>query len=120
MNKIEISNLSNPHFIGSWNISNDELCKNIISFFQNNTNLQKKGVTAGNNTNENIKKSTDITIYPNNLKSKEYEIFVSYFRQLNECFLDYKEQFPFLKTFIKKISIGPFNIQKYSKGDHFS
>ena len=120
MNKIEISNPASPHFIGSWNISNDELCKNIISFFEKNPSLQKKGVTSGNSINENIKKSTDITIYPNNLKSKEYEIFASYFKHLNECFLDYKEQFPFLKTFLKKISIGPFNIQKYSSGDHFS
>ena len=39
---------------------------------------------------------------------------------LNKCFLDYKEQFPFLKTFASKTSIGPFNIQKYSAGDHFS
>ena len=25
-----------------------------------------------------------------------------------------------LKTFLKKIDIGPFNIQKYLAGDHFS
>ena len=109
-----------PHFIGSWNISNDELCKSIINFFENNSDLHKKGVTTGNTINENIKKTTDITINPNNLKNKDYEIFVDYFNYLNKCFLDYKEQFPFLKTFIKKIGIGPFNVQKYSKGDHFS
>ena len=120
MKKIKLSNELTPHFIGSWNISNDELCKSIITFFENNPNLQKKGVTSGNTLNEEVKKSTDITINPNSLDDKDREIFIRYFKHLNECFLDYKEQFPFLKTFIKKIGIGPFNIQKYSSGDHFS
>ena len=82
--------------------------------------MQKKGVTSGNTINEEVKKTTDITINPDSLKNKDYEVFVTYFNHLNECFLDYKDQYPFLKTFIKKIGIGPFNIQKYSKGDHFS
>lgn len=120
MQKIKLSHNSSPHFIGSWNISNDELCKSIIDFFQNNPQLQKKGVITGNSVSEDIKKTTDITINPDSLKNKDHEIFVDYFNHLNECFLDYKEQFPFLKTFIKKIGIGPFNIQKYSPGDHFS
>ena len=120
MKRIELTSQTSPHFIGSWNINNDELCKNIIHFFKNNSVLQKKGVTTGNTVNEEVKKTTDITINPESLKSKDYEIFVTYFNHLNKCFLDYKEQYPFLKTFIKKISIGPFNIQKYSSGDHFS
>ena len=120
MKRIELTGRTSPHFIGSWNINNDDLCKNIIDFFKNNSVLQKKGVTTGNTVNEEVKKTTDITINPESLKSKDYEIFVTYFDHLNKCFLDYKEQYPFLKTFIKKISIGPFNIQKYSSGDHFS
>ena len=99
---------------------NDELCNKIIKFFQDNPQLQKKGVTTGNTINEDVKKTVDITINPNSLKGEEHEIFLKYFNHLNECFLDYKEQFPFLKTFIKKIGIGPFNVQKYSSGDHFS
>ena len=103
MDKIKILNSGGPHFIGSWNILNDKLCENIVTFFESNPNLQKKGVTSGNDVNEDIKKTTDITINPNSLKNKEYEIFVNYFKHLNECFLDYKDQYPFLKTFIKKI-----------------
>ena len=120
MKKIKLSSQESPHFIGSWNILNDDLCNQIINFFQNNPQLQKKGVTSGNTINEDVKKTTDITINPNNLKNKDYDLFLNYFNHLNECFLNYKEQFPFLKTFIKKISIGPFNIQKYSPGGHFS
>ena len=120
MDKIKILSSGSPHFIGSWNILNDKLCEDIVTFFESKPNLQKKGVTSGNDVNEDIKKTTDITINPNSLKNKDYEVFVNYFKHLNECFLDYKDQYPFLKTFIKKISIGPFNVQKYSSGDHFS
>ena len=120
MKKIKLSQRDSPHFIGSWNIQNDELCDKIVAFFQNNPQLQKKGVTTENTVNEKVKKTTDITINPNSLKNNDHELFVNYFNHLNECFLDYKEEFPFLKTFIKKISIGPFNIQKYLPGDHFS
>ena len=120
MKKIKLLQEESQHFIGSWNILNDELCNKIINFFKNNPQLQKRGVTTGNTINEKVKKTTDITINPNSLKGKDHEIFITYFNHLNECFLDYKEQFPFLKTFIKKIGIGPFNIQKYSPGDHFS
>jgi len=119
MKKIKLLQEDSPHFIGSWNILNDELCNKIINFFKNNPQLQKRGVTTGNTVNEEVKKTTDITINPNSLKGKDHEIFITYFNQLNECFLDYKEQFPFLKTFIKKIGIGPFNIQKYNKSGHF-
>ena len=34
-----------PHFIGSWNIENNELCKEIINFFDENKVLQRTGVT---------------------------------------------------------------------------
>ena len=119
MKKIKVSNNSNPNFIGCWNIDNKELCKKVIDFFENSTELQSKGSTGGG-VDENIKKTTDITIWPNKIKDKDYEIFNEYFKNLHECFNDYKEQYSFLKTFVKKIDIGPFNIQRYLAGDHFA
>ena len=74
MKKISISTGLNPHFIGSWNISDDQLCADIINFFENNPNQHRKG-KAGNRVNEDVKKTTDITINPNNLSEKKYEIF---------------------------------------------
>ena len=47
------------NFIGAWNIENDELCKNIISFFQNNSNLHFQGVSAAGK-NLNSKKVNNI------------------------------------------------------------
>lgn len=119
MKKIKISNKENPNFIGCWDIENKDLCKKIIEFFENSTELQTKGSTGGG-IDENIKKTTDITIWPNKIKEKEYKIFNDYFKNLYDCFNDYKDQYSFLKTFVKKIDIGPFNVQRYLAGDHFA
>lgn len=119
MKRINFTTEANPHFIGAWNILNDSLCRNIINFFENNPELHKKGSTASE-INEEIKKTTDITIDPKSLNNKNYDVFNFYFKHLNQCFSDYRAQFPFLQSFVKKINIGPFNIQKYNSGDHFS
>ena len=119
MSRIEIKINKNPHFIGSWQMQEKKLCEDIINFFENNPKLHKQGQT-GAGIDEKVKKSTDITINPKSLEKNEYDIFNHYFKHLHECFTDYKEQYPFLKTFVKKIHIGPFNIQKYLSGDHFS
>ena len=119
MKKISISTDLNPHFIGMWNINDNNLCKNIINFFEKNPELHRKG-KAGDHVNDKVKKTTDITINPNNLFEKKYIIFNTYFEYLHKCFLDYREDFPYLKDFLKKITIGPFNLQKYLPGDHFS
>ena len=119
MKSVKIENNKSPNFIGCWNIDNDELCKNIINFFDNNVSLHQRGITALG-LNEKIKKSTDITINPSNLKDPKYFLFNDYFSKLNECFSDYKNQYPFIKKFLKKTHIGHFNIQKYLSGGHFS
>ena len=119
MKRIEITTQNHPHFIGSWNINNDKLCNDIIDFFKNNHEIQKEGTTA-TGIDIKVKKSTDITINPNDLKQNKYDLFNFYFEHLNKCYLDYREQFTFLKTFANKINIGPFNIQKYQPGGHFA
>ena len=64
MERINISKEKN--FIGSWNINDDNLCNNIVRFFENNKILQKKGATI-NGVDEKVKNSIDISINPNNL-----------------------------------------------------
>jgi prolyl 4-hydroxylase len=108
-----------PHFIGSWNTKNYELCKEIISFFEENKTLQKTGVlVSGRDFTK--KKTTDITVKPSDLKDDKYKCFNNYIGELYKCFIDYQHQWPFMKRMIKDVDIGSFNIQKYSKGDHFS
>ena len=115
----ELNKKKGTHFIGSWNIKNDNLCKEIIKFFDENKGLQKKGTTALG-TNYTNKKTTDISINPNELKNDKYKCFNSYIDELYKCFIDYQLQWPFLKSMVKNVDIGSFNVQKYSKGDHFS
>ena len=90
MKKIDITNNKNPNFIGAYNIENDSLCEKIVSFFEENKDLQSQGA-VGDGVDEKIKKSTDITIYPNNLKEEKFFLFKDY-----------------------------FNIQKYLPGGHFA
>ena len=118
MNRLNIQSKAHPHFIGNWNIENKDLCNRMISFFEENQDLHNKGRTS-KGVDEKIKKTTDITINPTNLKLDRFKIFNEYFENLHECLTDYKEQFPFLKTFVKKLHIGPFNLQRYLQGDHF-
>ena len=119
MKRINI-NTQQTHFIGCWNLKNDKLCTDITKFFENNKNLQKQGVFGGGKANLKVKSTIDIAINPNDLKNPKYKIFNQYIGELHKCFLEYQNQWPFLKTMIKNIDIPSFNIQKYSKGDHFA
>jgi prolyl 4-hydroxylase len=111
------SNFS-PHFIGSWNLESLELCDKLVNYFELNTSKQKKGVTESG-INQNIKKSVDISINPNEIKLAKNKIFQSYFDALFLCHKDYLLQWPFLASFASKVEIGRFNIQRYQAGEHF-
>ena len=118
MKRIDIFS-QDTNFIGCWNINDDNLCKQIIYFFNNNTSLQTQGkVGAGKDLK--IKNSIDITINPKDLEKSEYQIFKKYFEQLHKCYLDYLNQWPNLEKMIKDLDIGQFNIQKYNQGGHFA
>ena len=118
MKKINIKS-QQVHFIGCWNLENNNLCEEITNFFEQNKNLQKPGA-SGMGMNTKIKKSTDIKIDPNDLEKPQFEIFKQYINELHKCFLDYQNQWPFLKSMIKTVDVPAFNIQKYSSGGHFA
>ena len=111
MNRLEIKSIISPNFIGCWYLEDKTISKQIIDFFEKNEKLQKKGATA-KGVNENKKKSTDITISPSQLSDPKYKVFKDYFSEVQKCFMDYREQWPFIKQFLTKVNIGPFNIQK--------
>ena len=120
MKKLSTVSNKSPNFIGSWNIENDELCNEIIKFFEENKSMQRVGITALG-YDPKIKQTTDMVIQPSDLKNKKYSLFNSYFNLLKDCFLDYRNQYPFLNhKFFNRTHIGNFNVQKYNSGDHFS
>jgi len=47
-------------------------------------------------------------------------IFNDYFKELFNCYNDYKKQWPFLEENIKILDIPSFNIQKYEPGGHYN
>ena len=118
MKRIDILS-QDTNFIGCWNINDDNLCKQIIYFFNNNTSLQTQG-KVGVGKDLKIKNSIDITINPKDLEKSEYQIFKKYFEQLHKCYLDYLNQWPNLEKMIKDLDIGQFNIQKYNQGGQFA
>ena len=99
MEKINIKS-QGAHFIGCWNLENKKLCNEIINFFEQNKSLQKPGA-SGLGLNPKIKKTTDIRINPNDLEKPKFEIFKQYINELHKCFLNYQNQWPFLKSMIK-------------------
>ena len=114
----KILTTENPNFIGAWNIENDDLCNEIITWFEKNKELQKQGVTSEGRVSSN-KKRTDISVRPKNLNDFEFKCLNNFIKELHECFKDYNNQWPFLKGFTKNLDIGAFNIGKYSPGGHF-
>ena len=119
MKRVEILREGAPNFIGCWFLKDDIFCDNIIEFIEKNKKLHHQG-TTGKGVNLDYKKTTDITINPNKLIEPGYEIFKDYFDKLQECYLDYKNQWPFLNKFLDKVNIGSFNVQKYLPSGHFS
>lgn len=119
MKKINIETESKNHFIGCWNINDNNLMDEIVDFFENNPKDHEIGVSGYGDVNKEKKDSIDISIKPNDLKLKKYKIFLNYFEYLNNCYWDYIDQWDFLKNKWNELYIGPFNIQKYNKNGHF-
>ena len=82
------SNFS-PHFIGSWNLESVELCDKLVNYFELNSSKQKKGITDSG-INQNIKKSVDISIIPNEIKLPKNHLILksTYISGINSIFID--------------------------------
>ncbi len=116
--RIEVSKEKN--FIGCWNLNNPKLCNKVINFFEKRKDLQKIGEISQSGKNEKAKKSIDISLHPKNLTQDGFEDIKIYIDTLQECFDDYKIQWPFLKSHLSTLDIPSFNIQKYEIGGHFN
>ena len=120
MNRISLEKKGDyPNFIGSWFIEPTSLCDEIIDFFESNQEKQSVGTLANGTRNDNVKKTTDITIYPSDTKLETYNSINKYIENLYDCYVDYLAIWPFLKDILPSVDIGAFNIQRYYKGEHF-
>ena len=118
MERINISDKTN--FIGCWNLKDENLCKNIINFFEKNKQSHVKGVLGkAGEVDESRKKSIDMNILPKDLNKDEFKCLKDYMYKLFDCYQDYKEIWPFLNETFPVVDVPSFNIQKYEKGGHF-
>lgn len=119
MRKAELEvNSKEPNFIGAWHIQPTTICDDLVEYFNKNEKRQKEGVTD-TGRNIEIKSSTDITIQPAELAMAGGELFSDYVDCLISCYKDYLVDWPFIQTFAKQINMSSFNLQRYSKGQHF-
>lgn len=119
MERITLPNQNlSPNFIGSWILNPLSICDELIAYFEENKNKQKRGATAAGE-NLNFKDSTDIIISPSEVKSSKNSIFEQYLKNLFSFYQDYVTEWPFLTTFAGDLEIGNFNIQRYQSGQHF-
>ena len=109
----------NSHFIGCWQSEDTTYCDDVISFFENNKDLQSAGVTNHHKVQESMKISTDISVYPKDLEEQKFASLANFMGHLKGCHVDYLKQWPFLKTVFPKMHIGPFNVRRYDAGGHF-
>ena len=109
--------LDKSSFIGGWFIPN-EICDNLINFYNNNHEYIKLGKTAksdGSKTDREVKESFDLGISPNNYQ----EPFLSYRTHLQQCLENYKAKFPMVELNSNYDITEAYQIQGYPKGGGF-
>ena len=117
--KQKIAGPKNNNFIGCWDINNEELLKDIINYFNQNSKNHMMGVTGSGLEDFDSKKSIDLAVRPTEINKKENKFLQNYFSNLNTCFRDYCKDWVFLERMYDSFDIGVFNIQKYEQGGHF-
>jgi hypothetical protein len=109
--------LKNKDFICSWTIP-EYICDEILDYYNNNKNLHHKGVVFSNKTQEtrdDYKVSTDLSIQPNN----QDRPFGEYRSELQNCLNLYVETYPHVNKIHRFNVTEVYNIQHYKKGEGF-
>ncbi len=116
--RISLASGGGPNFIGCWRMQDPSLCQGLIDFFENRAAEHMRGRTSLG-VNVDVKKATDLPIFPKDLKRPGYELVAAYIRELEACLYDYGQQWPFFSEMFTNVDIVPFKIQRYTVGEHF-
>lgn len=108
-----------PHFIGSWQMKDLEICEALIDYFEHHQGQQRPGISGSGYLRLDVKDSVDMTIKPLHLLDDKSEVFKKYFESLFVFYSDYTKQWPFLEGLFESLDIGSFNLQRYMPGQHF-
>ena len=114
-----VTGSKHPNFISCWMLDKPSISDELVELFENNKKFQSPGFVTGGRVDEKVKNSIDLTISPYQLEEKKFRAAARYMEELKALYSDYLEQWEFLKSFLPRAHIGPFNIQKYNEGGHF-
>ncbi|MBE90271.1 MAG: 2OG-Fe(II) oxygenase [Rhodospirillaceae bacterium] len=120
MHRLNIEESEHPHFIGAWRLDDLNICDDIVRFFDAKKDQQDDGSVGLGIVDKTVKNSTDLVIQPRDLENKEYAPLNAYIDQLYQCYLAYTEEWPFIASFVSRLHIGRFNIQRYDQDGHFN
>ena len=101
-------------FIGGWYIP-EEICTNLIDFFNNKKNRQLKGLSGNAIIDEDWKKSTDIGLNAYDSILDDYYIY------LDKCLKLYTKRYPETNSLLSRYDHyrEGTNIQRYLPGEGF-
>lgn len=119
MRREQTGGVARDDFIGCWDLEVPDLCDRLVEYFERHRDDQSPGFVGLGAVDTSSKKSIDIRISPSVISKPGNELFKEYLHHLNACFWDYLENWDYLKSFLEKVHIGDFNIQKYDDGGHF-
>ena len=119
IDRLKLNCSKHPNFIGIWMLQDTVICDNLINFFETNRKSHHAGVSGDGTVNVTDKKSIDLKINPSDLDKKLFCDVAIYMEHLKACYLDYLEQWSYLKSLKLDMHIGSFNMQKYETGGHF-
>jgi len=117
--RLDVAASKHPNFISCWMLGDTSVCDGLIDLFEQNKTAQSPGHLGSGKVDEAVKNSLDLSISPQDLEEDEFQAAAAYMMALQTLYSDYLEQWEFLKTFLPRAHIGPFNIQKYNEGGHF-
>jgi len=116
--RVDLTSQSTPSFIGCWMMASPDLCDRLVTFFEANAALQKPG-HSNSGLNRDVKRSTDIPIMLTDLAKPDHAPLREYLGELEASLQDYGRQWPHLAQMLPSAEMGPFNMQRYQKGEHF-
>ena len=120
MQRLNIEESENPHFIGAWQLDDLSICDDIVEFFDSQRDQQDEGSVGLGTVDKTVKNSRDLIIQPRDLENEDHAPLNAYIDQLHQCYLAYTEEWPFFAGFVSRLHIGRFNIQRYDQGGHFN
>ena len=105
ISRLSLKGSKHPSFFGCWMLQNPALCDGLIEFFEHKKASHRPGVSGVGKVNKKIKNSTDLLIAPIDLEDEKFHIVSTYTEHLTDCYLDYLEQWDFLKSFLLKVTL---------------